>query len=393
MSRSRVHKHGAAPGVALAATSWILPLLLVAGCSRGPTTDGVASTSDSTGIIKLPAVQVAKIHVTTVTSRTFHLTVSTTGTVAFDGDQSTQVLAPISGPVQRIFVEPGVHVKKGQALAVVSSPDFAAAVADYRKAQAEAKNLRRIADLDVQLFKNDAIARRDMEQAQTDAVSAEAEREAALQQLVALGADSADVDTLEAGQPIRAKGGVIRSPIDGTVVEKLITPGQLLSAGDTPCFTVADVARMWVLGNVFETDLAHVQRGDSVDVTSNAYPNEDFPGHIDYVADLIDPETRATSVRVTVPNPDHRLRKGMYVNVAIHSAHAQQGILVPVSAVERDEDNRPFVFIGLGNGRFERRTVTLGHRVGDEYQISDGLASGDRVVSEGELFLQFALTQ
>ncbi len=378
---------------ALAAASWILPLLLVQACSRGPETGEAASKPDSAGIITLPADQVAKIHVIQIADTTFHLTVTTTGTVAFDGDQSTQVLAPISGPVQRLFVEPGVHVTKGQPLAIVSSPDFAAAVAAFRKAQAEAENARRIADLDVQLFKNDAIARRDMEQAQTDAVGAEADREAALQQLVALGADSADLDTLKAGQPISAKGGVIRSPIEGTLVEKLITPGQLLTAGDTPCFTVADVSRMWVLGNVFEADLAQVQRGDAVDVTSNAYPGETFPGHIDYVADLVDPDTRAVSVRVTVPNPDHRLRKGLYVNVAIHSARARTGLLVPVSAIERDEDNRPFVFVGLGGGRFERRTVTLGPRVGDHYQITEGLASGDQVVSEGELFLQFALTQ
>ncbi|MCG6956712.1 MAG: efflux RND transporter periplasmic adaptor subunit [Gemmatimonadetes bacterium] len=378
---------------AFAASSWILPVLLVAGCSRSPDPDDTATASDSTGVITLPADQVARIHVTPVADTTFHLTVMTTGTVAFDGNQSTQVLAPISGPVQRVLAEPGTHVAQGQPLAVVSSPDFAAAVADFRKAQAEAQNARRIADLDEQLFKNDAIARRDMEQAQTDAVSAEADLEAARQQLVALGADSTDLATLEAGKLIDAKGSVIRSPLEGTLVEKLITPGQLLTAGETACFTVADVSRMWVLGNVFESDLANVDRGDSVDVTSNAYPGVTFRGHIDYVADLIDPDTRATSVRVTVPNPDHRLRKGMYVDVAIHSSREDQGILVPVSAVERDEDNRPFVFVGLGNNRFERRTVTLGERIGDTYHITAGLSSGDQVVAEGELFLQFALTQ
>ncbi len=378
---------------ALAATSWILTAVLVTGCSKGPESDDTPAAADSTGVITLPAAQVARIHVMDVTPTTFHRTVSTTGTVAFDGDQSTQVLAPISGPVQRVLVEPGVHVKRGQPLAIVSSPDFAAAVADFRKAQAEAENARRIADLDVKLFQNDAIARRDMEQAQTDAVSAEADREAALQQLDALGADSTDLDALKAGEPISTKGAVIRAPIDGTLVEKLITPGQLLNAGDTPCFTVADVSRMWVLGHVFESDLAQVATGDSVDVKSNAYAGVDFHGRIDYVADLVDPDTRAISVRVTVPNPDHRLRKGMYVDVAIHSSRAQQGLLVPVSAVERDEDNRPFVFVGLGGNRFQRRTVTLGHRVDEHYEITDGLAAGDRVVSEGELFLQFALTQ
>jgi membrane fusion protein, heavy metal efflux system len=377
---------------ALAATWWILPALLVVGCSKAPQAED-STAPDTTGIITLPANQVAQIHVIQVTPTSYHLTVSTTGTVSFDGDQSTQVLAPISGPVQQVLVEVGRPVKRGQALAVVASPDFAAAVADFRKTQAEAENARRIADLDEQLFKNDAIARRDMEQAQTDAVSAEADMEAALQQLVALGADSADLETLKAGKPITAKGGVIRAPIEGTLVQKLITPGQLLTAAQTPCFTVADVSRMWVLGNIFESDLAQVQRGDSVDVTSNAYPGMQFHGRIDYVADLIDPDTRATSVRVTVPNPDHRLRQGMYVNVAIHSARERRGLLVPISAVERDEDNRPFVFVGLGNSRFQRRTVTLGHRVDEHYEITEGLASGDQVVSEGELFLQFALTQ
>jgi cobalt-zinc-cadmium efflux system membrane fusion protein len=369
---------------AFAVSSWILPILLVAGCSRSPDPDHTTTASDSTGVITLPADQVARIHVTPVTDTTFHLTVTTTGTVAFNGDQSTQVLAPISGPVQRVLAEPGTHVARGQPLAVVSSPDFAAAVADFRKAQAEAQNARRIADLDEQLFKNDAIARRDMEQAQTDAISAEADLEAARQALLALGADSTDLSTLEAGKLIDAKGSVIRSPLEGTLVEKLITPGQLLTAGETACFTVADVSRMWVLGNVFESDLANVDRRDSVDVTSNAYPGVTFRGQIDYVADLIDPDTRATSVRVTVPNPDHRLRQGMYVDVAIQ---------VPVSAVERDEDNQPFVFVGLGNNRFQRRTVTLGERVGDAYHITDGLSPGDQVVAEGELFLQFALTQ
>jgi cobalt-zinc-cadmium efflux system membrane fusion protein len=378
---------------AFAASSWILPVLLVAGCSRSPEPDDTSAAPDSTGVITLPADQVARIHVTPVADTTFHRIVKIFGTVSFDGDQSTQVLAPISGPVQRVLVEPGTHVARGQPLAVVSSPDFAAAVADFRKAQAEAQNARRIADLDEQLFKNDAIARRDMEQAQTDAVSAEADLEAARQQLVALGADSTELATLETGKLIDAKGSVIRSPLAGTLVEKLITPGQLLTAGETACFTVADVSRMWVVGNVFESDLASVDRGDSVDVTSNAYPGETFRGRIDYVADLVDPETRATSVRVTVPNPDHRLRQGMYVDVAIHSSREERGILVPVSAVERDEDNRPFVFVGLGDSKFERRTVTLGKRVGDTYHITDGLSSGDQVVAEGELFLQFALTQ
>lgn len=378
---------------ALAAISWAAASVLLVGCAGGRSTDPKPAASDSPSLITLPAAQRGQIHAVEVTPTTFHLTVNTTGTVDFDGDQSTQVLAPMSGPVHRVLVEPGVHVSAGQPLATVASPDFAAAVADLRKSMAEAKNTRRIADLDEQLFQNDAIARRDMEQAQTDAISAAADLDAAKQALVALGADSAEIQALMSGRDTAPSEGVIRAPIGGTLVVKSITPGQLLSAGSTPCFTIADVSRMWVRGNIFESDLANVEKGDAVDVTSNAFP-ETFHGRIDYVADLIDPNTRATSVRVTVPNPRHRLRQGMYVNVAIHSSRQRTGLLVPVSAVERDEDNTPFVFVAANEpGAFERRTVTLGPRVGDRYEIASGLRSGDRVVSEGELFLQFALTQ
>jgi membrane fusion protein, heavy metal efflux system len=379
-------KFGSAAVIALAAAA------LLAACSGAPK-QTAAPAAANPALITLPADQRAQIHLARVEQTPFHPIVSTTGTVAFDGDQSTQVLAPISGPVLRILVETGTHVSAGQPLALVASPDFAAAVAGFRKADAEAKNTRRIADLDEQLFKNDAIARRDMEQAETDAVSAAADREAALQQLISLSVDSTDIAALQEGQAVTVVRGVIRSPIEGTLVEKLITPGQLLSAGSTPCFTVADVSRMWVLGNVFESDLGDVARGDSADVTTSAAPTV-FHGRIDYVADLVDPDTKATAVRITVPNPGRVLRKDMYVNVAIHSHLTDNGLLVPVSAVLRDEDNTPFVFVAQGQGgTFERRTVTLGPRIGDRYQIDSGLQAGEQVVSEGGLFLQFAMTQ
>ena len=201
----------------------------------------------------------------------FRPEVQTTGTVAFDGDMSTQVLAPISGPVMRILVQPGAWVKRGEALATVSSPDFASAVSDFRKAQAiGGAGAGAWPTLDSALFKNDGIARRDMEQAQTDAVSAEADRDAALQALQALGVDSATLAGLRDNKSMTAVQGVIRAPIEGTVVEKLINPGQLLQAGTTPTFTIADLSTVWVMASVFESDLASVAHGDKVDVVTGA---------------------------------------------------------------------------------------------------------------------------
>ena len=150
--------------------SWTVSPLLVVATSWPPYTRTSLSPDCATEIAPVAAVS-------------FRPEVQTTGTVAFDGDISTQVLSPISGPVLRILVEPGAWVTKGAVLATVSSPDFASAVSDFRKAQATAVQTRRVAGLDSALFKNDGIARRDMEQAQTDALSAEADRDAALQAL------------------------------------------------------------------------------------------------------------------------------------------------------------------------------------------------------------------
>jgi cobalt-zinc-cadmium efflux system membrane fusion protein len=340
----------------------------------------------------LTETQRSRIHVALVSAASFHPTVEVSGTVAFDGDHSTQVLAPISGPVTRILVEPGARVAAGEPLAYVSSPDFAAALGAYRKAQAAASNAVRVATRDSALFANDALARQDLEQAQTDAASAVADRDAALDQLRAVGVDSQTIDAIRQNRPIQIPQGVITAPLPGTVVERLITPGQLLQAGQTPSFTVARLETMWVMANVFEQDLPNVAVGDPADVQQTDGART-FHGRVDYVGALVEPDTRATAVRILTDNPGAGLKKDMYVRVAIHSRHARHGVLVPTSAVLRDAQNLPFVFLVRPDSSFERRTVGIGSRVDDRFEIISGLAAGDQVVTEGGLFLQFAENQ
>ena len=324
------------------------------------------------------------IHTEAVQQVSFQKTIDTTGTVAFNQNRSTQVLSPISGPVSRILVNIGTRVSRGQALALVSSPDFATAVSALRKTEATARNTRRIADLDQQLFKNDAIARRDYEQAQTDAINAEADRDAAIQQLRALGVDGATIGQIRENRPVPNLGGVIRSPINGTVVEKLISPGQLLQS-TTPCFTVADLSDVWVMANVFEADLASVHAGDTADVITGS--GQTLPGRVDYIAAIVDPSTRAVSVRLDVPNPGEVLKRDFYVHVRLQSRTPARGILVPISAVLRDDQNLPFVFVAKPDGSFERRRIDLGPRLGGRQEVRSGLAPGESIVVEGALFL------
>jgi cobalt-zinc-cadmium efflux system membrane fusion protein len=369
-------------------------LTLVTACSKNepkPSGSDSARAKPQAGFT-IPAAQLTRIHIVPVTQTMFRPSVSTTGTVAFNGDHTTQVLSPVSGPVTTIYVTLGTHVSAGTPLAAVSSPDFAAAVANFRKAETAYQHLQRIATLDEELFKTDAIAHRDVEQAEADASAAAADRDAAAEQMRSLGVDRATIAAIQAGKSAGPLQAIIRSPISGIVVEKLVNPGQLLQAGTTPTFTVADVSSMWVTANVFESDLPAVHRGETATITTSP----DVPaitGVVDNVAALVDPNTKATGVRIVAPNPRDELKRDMLVRVSITGDTQQSGILISTSAVQRDDQNLPFVFVAVSGGGFDRRQVTLGPRVGDSYQVLTGLTAGERVVTEGALFLQFAEEQ
>jgi cobalt-zinc-cadmium efflux system membrane fusion protein len=365
----------------------------IAGCSRGAEPRDHAPTSAvEAGTVELDTAQRARIRAERVVPRVYNALINTNGTVAFNGDRSTQVIAPISGPVSRILVAPGARVERGQPLATVSSPDFAEAVASYRKADGAWRNAERIATLDEQLFANDALARSDLDQARTDLAAATADREAARSQLRSLGLDETAIAAIRDDTPIPATQAAVRAPISGTLVEKLITPGQLLQAGTTPCFTIADLSTVWVMANVFESDVGAVQRGEAAFITTDASPDT-LVGRVDYVADLVDPATKATAVRVVVPNRTRLLRRDMLVRVAIRASRPRTGITIPVAAVLRDDENLPFVYVAVTGGTFDRRRVDLGGRVGDRYEVASGLKAGESVVTDGALFLNGASTQ
>ncbi len=341
--------------------------------------------------ITLTAAQRQKLHTETIKPAKFHRTVETTGTVSFNNDRATTILAPVSGPVTRLAVSLGAKVKAGDILATVASADYATAISAYRKAVATAKNTRRIADLAQELSHNN-LSRKEVEQAQTDAANAEADREAALEQLHSLGVDTGTIRTLQEKGAVADLTGAIRAPLAGTVVEKLVTPGQLLQVGTTPCFTVADLSQVWVMANLFESDLAAVEEGDSAEIVTRASATR-LPGTVDYISALVDPTTRAIGVRIVANNPKDILKKQMYVRVLIHSQREETGLLAPVAAVLRDDEDLPFVYLANADGSFSRRRITIGDRVGDRYETTAGLASGDQVVIEGGLFLQFLQNQ
>ena len=369
----------------------IITLVMTTGCSSKADT-GAQTTATTPGNVTLTSDQRKSIHIYTVAQSQFRKTVDATGAVDFDNDQATSVLAPFSGPVTRLLASVGQRVKKGEPLAEVDSPDFAAAVSAYVKAIVSAKNLRRLADADKDLAQHEGVSSREQEQAQTDAANADADRDAARLALVSLDADPQVIKDIEAGRPATAARAVIRAPISGTVAEKLITPGQLLQAGTTPCFTVADLSRVWVMAQIPDSDLASVRVGDTAQVDTGI-DSAKLGGTVANISALVDPGTRAVIARVDVDNPGQLLKKQMYVHVQIQARQPSSGLLVPVSAILRDDENLPFVYIVQSDGSFARRHVTLGSRTGDQVVIPSGLQIGDRIVDDGALFLQFRQIQ
>jgi len=376
-------------GRAIVAAAALLAVFALAGCSGKPPSQQSSTTPHN---VTLTRAQQSSIRAVTIAPVNYRPTITTTGIVDFDHNRATDVLAPFSGAVTGVLVTLGERVKKGQALAEVDSPDFTAAAGAYRKAVLAASAADAVAANDRDLYAHQAISQRENAQAQADAASADADRDAALQTLVSLHMDPQTIAEIRAGKTVAHGQGVIRAPIAGTVVVKSVAPGQTLAAGTTPCFTIADTSRMWVMAQVFGDDVARVHAGDAATVDSGD-GGKPIDGAVTNVGAVVEPDTRSVNARVSVDNPGGALKRQMYVTVHIRSHDQHPGLLIPVSAVLRDDENLPFVYVVESSGGYARRPVSLGTRVGDRYVIPEGLRPGDKVVADGSIFLQFIQSQ
>jgi RND family efflux transporter MFP subunit len=173
------------------------------------------------------------------------------------------------------------------------------------------------------------------------------------------------------------------------IVQKLISPGMLIQAGQTVCFQISDVGTVWVQGHIFDRDLPSVRNGDGVD-ENNTNLNRSFHGTLSYIGSSVDPDTRTTPVRIVTKNPGGLLKKDMFVDAVIHTSRRDNILVVPVAAVLRDDKNEPIVYVEREPGKFAQRSVTIGPQQNGTVEIASGLQEGEKVVADGSLFLQFA---
>ncbi|MFP5227342.1 MAG: efflux RND transporter periplasmic adaptor subunit [Acidobacteriota bacterium] len=368
-------------------------MLTLAGCSSGDrkqasqmtSYESRASSSETPRLFTIPEDQMSHVQVVTVQPTTLARTLRLTGTVAYNAFKTTPVITQIGGPVTRILVVPGQQVHEGQAMLEVSSPDYSQLLDTYLKAADSARltetNYARAEDL----YQHHAIAQRDLQQAESDRNQARADLNAAEQGMKILGIRNPD----QLASGASSAQIPVLAPISGEVVERLVSPGQVVQAGQTQAFTISDLSTVWVLANVYQADLAWVRSGEDVSVQTDAYPGT-FHGRISYVSPALDPNTRTLQARIVVDNPGEKLKRDMYCTVTVTAGKVANAIAVPNSSVLRDENNQPFVYVATGANQFGRRDVETGQSEDGLTQIVKGLGPGDKVVGDGSLFLQFA---
>ena len=342
------------------------------------------SKTDTPGLFTIPQDQMSHVQIVTVQPSKITRTLRLTGAVAYNAFSTTPVITQVGGPVAKILVVPGDRVKRGQPLLEVSSPDYSLLLAAYLKARdvfrVANKNYERAQDL----FAHHAIADRDLLQAESDRIQAQADLSAAEEGMKILGIPKPE--DLEKS-PISAQIPLL-APIGGEVVERLVSPGQVMQAGTTQAFTISDMSTVWVMANIYQGDLAYVKDGDQATITTDSYPDK-FSGKISFISPALDPNTRTLQARIVTQNPQSKLKKDMYVAASVHAGALADALTVPDASVLRDTENEPFVYVQTDKNKFARRAVKIGDNSDGRTLVQDGLKEGEHVIGNGSLFLQF----
>jgi len=305
--------------------------------------------------------------------------------VAFDDLQVSHVFSPVTGRVSRVIASRGERVKKGSPLVAIVSPDVGTAFADLVKAQADLTAAEHEFHRQEKLADVHAGSRRDFETAEDNYRKARAEMERARQKASLLRSGSVDRVTQEY---------VLRSPIDGVVVERfanlgLEVQGQYSGGNPLELVTVGDIDQVWVFADVPESELPKIKEGNAARVNVLAYPGRSFEGKVEWISSTLDPLMRTAKIRCGLSNPDRALKPEMFGSVLIATA-SKRSIALPAEALVPIGDQW-FVFVQVGqkaDGRqiFKRRRVRIGERTPEgPVAILEGVTSGEKVVIQGSV--------
>jgi membrane fusion protein, heavy metal efflux system len=359
-----------------------------------------ASESIPPGVAVATGDQMQQIAVEPVTERTLDVERETTGKVAFNEERMTPVFTPYAGRVLEVSASKGAVVQSSQPLLTIESPDLVAvqnelatARSDESKARIALDTAQKVAERARSLHEREALATKDLQQAEADLSRAKDDlrrAEAAVRfvesRLALFGKNAGQlVEASNSSGPDRLV--VIRAPISGTIVERKVGNGQYVKP-DTPepLFMISDLSTVWVIADVFESYLAKIRVGESVEITVPAYPERRFPARVSFINPTVDNETRTVHVRCSVPNPGGLLKPDMFARINIGAALPQRVAVVPTGAIFTQGADS-FVFVEESPKHFRRRQVRAGRAIAGATVIEEGLKPGDRVATRGVLLL------
>lgn len=328
----------------------------------------------------------AKIEVAPLTEHDVDDTILTSGTITLDDLRAGHVFSPVTGRVVNIVAGLGQHVKKGDPLAVIESPDVGSAVSDVRKAEADLIAAEHDLRRKKELYAQKAGPAADVEAANDTyrKATAELERAREKEQLLQLG----NVDYV-------TQRFTLTAPVDGEILLRNINPGVevqgMYSGGaNVELFTIGEVDKLWVMGDLYEMDMRRVHKGSPASVTVVAYPDKVFNGVVDWVSGSLDPNSRTAKVRCTFDNPDKLLRPMMYATVRI-SVEQQKALAIPRDALLRlGDDKVVFVQTGEGDGHLNFKSATVDVDEGESSPwlvVNKGLQAGAKIVVRGGILL------
>ncbi|MBE7176220.1 MAG: efflux RND transporter periplasmic adaptor subunit [Mucilaginibacter polytrichastri] len=345
--------------------------VLVAGCDRKKTQPAETRFEVTDALMK-------ELLIDTVRQANASTALSLTGKVMPDEDKMVRIYPMVSGITENVRVHSGDYVKKGQVLALMRSAE----VADYTKesisAKSELSNAKRNMQATQDLYTSGMASERDVEQARNELEKAQAESRRTL-----------------AIQKINPATGdlsyIIKSPIDGFVVEKNVTSNmQVRTDNADNLFTVANLSEMWVMVNMYESDIARVQTGDTARITTLSYPEKIFTGYIDKIYDMLDPVNKVVKARVRIANPKNLLKPGMFAQVNI-TGHSGSGMPVVNARTIIFDKNKNYVLVADAKNKIRIQPVVVANRVESRAFIADGLKAGDRVIASRQVYLYESL--
>ena len=320
----------------------------------------------------------ANIKVETVHAQSFTDSLEIPGRVEADPAHLVHLYAPLSGRLMNLSIIPGQEVKQGQTVAMLQSGDVAQARADFQKAKIEADRADAALERGKTLAAHEVMSNADLQELNATDAAAHAEEERARQRVHELGFSETGTTDVT----------VINSPLTGTVLELGTAAGEMQRSLETSngIATIANLDTVWVTGDLYERDLAKVHLHQPVDVILQAYPGELFHATVSNIGDLLDPATHSVKLRVTLANPGHKLKPGLFATLRL--AQPPSSVILIPSAAVLHEGEAMEVNTETSRGEYAARQVKTGTVHGDQVEIVSGLHDGDRVVVQGAAFLR-----